>query len=161
MHSLVDMFRTRMFAICCGYEDADDLDHLRSDRAFMLACAYWVMAYHSFSGDVEASNTHTIRCLTPSRRHKLPRKTLLRWQLRFDHTSFLISHVGLVSGGLANTLLSGGWDPHGNSRGEGGGVRPPWNQVDPNHSTPFKTASKGFAFHSFFEFLNVKQILKN
>ena len=21
----------RMFAICCGYEDADDLDHLRSD----------------------------------------------------------------------------------------------------------------------------------
>ena len=32
VHSLVDMFRARMFAICCGYEDADDLDHLRSDR---------------------------------------------------------------------------------------------------------------------------------
>ncbi|MHC2401690.1 hypothetical protein ACVMGC_006234 [Bradyrhizobium barranii subsp. barranii] len=31
VHSLVDMFRARMFAICCGYEDADDLDHLRSD----------------------------------------------------------------------------------------------------------------------------------
>ena len=29
VHSLVDMFRARMFAICCGYEDADDLDHLR------------------------------------------------------------------------------------------------------------------------------------
>jgi len=28
VHSLVDMFRARMFAICCGYEDADDLDHL-------------------------------------------------------------------------------------------------------------------------------------
>ena len=28
----------RMFAICCGYEDADDLDHLRSDPAFKLAC---------------------------------------------------------------------------------------------------------------------------
>ena len=27
-----------MFAICCGYEDADDLDHLRSDPAFKLAC---------------------------------------------------------------------------------------------------------------------------
>ena len=27
VHSLVDMFRARMFAICCGYEDADDLDH--------------------------------------------------------------------------------------------------------------------------------------
>jgi len=26
------------FAICCGYEDADDLDHLRSDPAFKLAC---------------------------------------------------------------------------------------------------------------------------
>ena len=34
----VDMFRARMFAICCGYEDADDLDHLRSDPAFKLAC---------------------------------------------------------------------------------------------------------------------------
>ena len=30
VHSLVDMFRTRMFAICCGYEDADDLDHQRT-----------------------------------------------------------------------------------------------------------------------------------
>jgi len=29
VHRLVDMFRARMFAICCGYEDADDLDHLR------------------------------------------------------------------------------------------------------------------------------------
>jgi hypothetical protein len=27
-----------MFAISCGYEDADDLDHLRSDPAFKLAC---------------------------------------------------------------------------------------------------------------------------
>jgi hypothetical protein len=38
VHSLVDMFRARMFAICCSYEDADDLDHLRSDPAFKLAC---------------------------------------------------------------------------------------------------------------------------
>src|SRR3974390_3695988 len=38
VHSLVDMFRARMFAMCCGYEDADDLDHLRSDPAFKLAC---------------------------------------------------------------------------------------------------------------------------
>jgi Transposase DDE domain group 1 len=27
-----------LFAICCGYEDADELDHLRSDPAFKLAC---------------------------------------------------------------------------------------------------------------------------
>jgi hypothetical protein len=40
VHSFVDMFRARMFAICCGYEDADDLDDddLRSDPAFKLAC---------------------------------------------------------------------------------------------------------------------------
>ena len=38
VRSLVDMFRARMLAICCGYEDADDLDHLRSDPAFKLAC---------------------------------------------------------------------------------------------------------------------------
>src|SRR5208282_1251493 len=35
----------------------------------------WVTAYHSFGGEVEASNTPTIRRLTPSRRHQLPRIT--------------------------------------------------------------------------------------
>ena len=34
-----------------------------------------VTAYHSFSGEVEALNTPTIRRLTPSRRHQLPRIT--------------------------------------------------------------------------------------
>ncbi len=37
-HRLVDMIRARVFAICCGYEDADDLDDLRFDPAFKLAC---------------------------------------------------------------------------------------------------------------------------
>jgi hypothetical protein len=37
-HTLADMIRARVFAICCGYEDADDLDHLRGDPAFKLAC---------------------------------------------------------------------------------------------------------------------------
>jgi hypothetical protein len=32
-----------------------------------------VMAYHSFSGEVEASNTPTIRRLIPLGRHQLPR----------------------------------------------------------------------------------------
>jgi transposase len=35
-----------------------------------------VTAYHSFSGEVEASNTPTIRRLIPSRRHQLPRIAL-------------------------------------------------------------------------------------
>jgi hypothetical protein len=37
-HTLADMIRARIFAIGCGYEDADDLDILRSDPDFMLAC---------------------------------------------------------------------------------------------------------------------------
>lgn len=37
-HTLSDMLRARIFAIACGYEDADDLDHLRTDPALKLAC---------------------------------------------------------------------------------------------------------------------------
>jgi Transposase DDE domain group 1 len=37
-HSVADILRARMLAIACGYEDADDLDHLRADPAFKLAC---------------------------------------------------------------------------------------------------------------------------
>jgi hypothetical protein len=37
-HSVDDILRARMLAIACGYEDADDLDHLRTDPAFKLAC---------------------------------------------------------------------------------------------------------------------------
>jgi hypothetical protein len=38
MHTLADMIRARIFAISCGYEDADDLDFLRADPVFKLAC---------------------------------------------------------------------------------------------------------------------------
>src|SRR4051812_1001662 len=37
-HSVDDILRARMLVIACGYEDADDLDHLRTDPAFKLAC---------------------------------------------------------------------------------------------------------------------------
>src|ERR1700709_66381 len=37
-HSVADILRARMLAISCGYEDADDLDHLRTDPGFKLAC---------------------------------------------------------------------------------------------------------------------------
>ena len=37
-HSVADILRARILAIACGYEDADDLDHLRSDPGFKLAC---------------------------------------------------------------------------------------------------------------------------
>jgi hypothetical protein len=38
LHPLADIRRARMLAIACGYEDADDLDHLRADPALKLAC---------------------------------------------------------------------------------------------------------------------------
>src|SRR5580693_792569 len=37
-HLVPDILRARIFAIACGYEDADDLDRLRCDPAFKLAC---------------------------------------------------------------------------------------------------------------------------
>jgi hypothetical protein len=39
IHLLPDILRARIFAIACGYEDADDLDRLHSDPAFKLACS--------------------------------------------------------------------------------------------------------------------------
>jgi erythromycin esterase-like protein len=38
VHSLADVIRARIFAIACGYEDGNDLDDLRNDPAFKLAC---------------------------------------------------------------------------------------------------------------------------
>ena len=37
VHTLPAMLRFRMFAIACGYEDADDCDALRTDPLFKLA----------------------------------------------------------------------------------------------------------------------------
>src|SRR5258708_14860482 len=53
-----------------------------------------VTAYHSFSGEVEASNTPTIRRLTPSCRHQLPR--IARWSIRHFHRARLLGGVNTV-----------------------------------------------------------------
>lgn len=37
-HAMADILRARTFAIACGYEDANDLDRLRTDPAFKMAC---------------------------------------------------------------------------------------------------------------------------
>ena len=37
-HSVADILRARILAIACGYEDANDLDRLRTNPAFKLAC---------------------------------------------------------------------------------------------------------------------------
>jgi hypothetical protein len=36
-HPMQEMLRLRMFAIACGYEDADDCDWLRHDPVFKMA----------------------------------------------------------------------------------------------------------------------------
>ena len=36
-HALVDLLKTRVVAICCGHEDANDLDRLRHDPLLTLA----------------------------------------------------------------------------------------------------------------------------
>lgn len=36
-HSLEEMLSQRVAQICCGYEDADDCDHLRDDPLFKMA----------------------------------------------------------------------------------------------------------------------------
>src|ERR1700721_1802328 len=41
LHTRSDMIRARIHAIACGHEDADDLDFLRTDPAFKLACGRW------------------------------------------------------------------------------------------------------------------------
>ena len=37
-HPMADMLRERIFAIACGHPDANDLDDLRGDPAFKMAC---------------------------------------------------------------------------------------------------------------------------
>ena len=37
-HSIADILRGRVFAIACGYPDGNDLDALRADPAFKMAC---------------------------------------------------------------------------------------------------------------------------
>jgi hypothetical protein len=39
-----DILRGRVFAIACGYPDANDLSDLRKDPAFKLACGRWLYA---------------------------------------------------------------------------------------------------------------------
>src|SRR5215468_6823638 len=42
VHTLSDILRARILAIACGYEDADDLDHLRRDPWLATTCcAVW------------------------------------------------------------------------------------------------------------------------
>ena len=62
-HSIADILRARMLAIACGYEDGDDLDYLRTDPGFKLACgapARQRFAIFARSPPCRAGKTHRI-----------------------------------------------------------------------------------------------------
>jgi hypothetical protein len=62
-HELPELLKTRMFAIACGYEDANDLDHLRHDPLLKLA-----VGRHPERGDALCSQS------TMSRLENMPSK---------------------------------------------------------------------------------------
>lgn len=39
-HSLIDLIKSRVFAICCGYEDGNDLDRLKRDPLLKMAVGH-------------------------------------------------------------------------------------------------------------------------
>jgi len=65
-HRLTEILRARLFAIACGYEDADDLDR-RCDAAFKLAAGGSPTAEPicACSPPSRAGRTRR-RCVTPS-----------------------------------------------------------------------------------------------
>jgi hypothetical protein len=64
IHQLPDILRARMFAIGCGYEDGDDIDWLRFDPAFKLACGRLPASGHDLCSQPTVSrweNAPTLR----------------------------------------------------------------------------------------------------
>src|SRR6516165_1542957 len=76
-------------------------------------CESWkilvsVTAYHSFAGEVEASNTPTIRRLTLSRRHQLSPIALADWGMEMFNIEWLetlLSTLALISAVFSAYLL--------------------------------------------------------
>jgi hypothetical protein len=52
-HTVADLLRARMLAIGCGYPDGNDLNWLRNDPAFGLACSRRHGAYVTAGGAVD------------------------------------------------------------------------------------------------------------
>ena len=74
VHTLPAMLRFRMFAIACGYEDADDCDALRGDPLFKLAVgragAAWSSDHVRIYAGGGRSNAHSYRNLGEGARHR-------------------------------------------------------------------------------------------
>ena len=65
VHLLPDILRARIFAIACGYEDADDLDRLRSDPALKL----WPLTRYRPGPLLAADRLALGECSEPARSH--------------------------------------------------------------------------------------------
>ena len=64
VHSLVDMFRARMFAICCGYEDADDIRTRRAIENLAVLRGYTETHHKAKSWDRERRTVGRIEATT-------------------------------------------------------------------------------------------------
>src|SRR5208283_1199115 len=64
-HTMADILRARVFAIACGYPDADDLDDLRKDHRGRDACHHTPPAQIP-AGGFPAPGSH-LGCLTAKR----------------------------------------------------------------------------------------------
>jgi hypothetical protein len=89
VHLLPDILRARIFAIACGYEDADDLDGLRSDPAFKLAC-----------GQLPDSGHDLCSQPTMSRRENAP---TLRELVRLARSTWLVGRISVAYPRLLKT----------------------------------------------------------
>ena len=102
VHALSDILRARILAIACGYEDADDLDHLRGDPALKLACGHL-----PDSGRDLCSQPMVSRCENaPGLREviRLMRALVAQYCASYDRP---VRFIDIVSPGLAGYGLDG------------------------------------------------------
>jgi hypothetical protein len=80
---MADILRARIFAIACGYEDGNDLDLVRTDPAFKLACGRLPDTGLDLCSQPTLSRLRRASRLRPHRGdHPRPRHPLRRHQPR-------------------------------------------------------------------------------
>ena len=142
-HTVADVLRARMLAIGCGYPDGNDLDWLRSDPAFKLACGRLPDTGKDLASQPTVSrweNAPTLREIIRltyalvdiwCKSHKKPPKSvtldiddtvdivhghqkLALWNAHYDERCFLPIHVyDIVTGRPVVVILRPGKTPSG------------------------------------------------
>jgi hypothetical protein len=96
-HSFADMIRARIVAICCGNEDADDLDFLRANPAFALP----LMARQSGSTTASIVRGQAENLIKLDKTQPCSDRTSCRTALPIRSASCCIASVGWAKGALA------------------------------------------------------------